>query len=457
MTDTRGPSGSTSLPLGDRNESWDAGAAKKALDPSDYGKAFFWRNPDGDPKTLAAYKLPFASPNGDLHAVWKGVTAAAAAIQGSMGGVQLPEGDLAGVKAKIAGYYAKARKKYGDDTIQVPWASQSSQRADVPSLQALLDAWNCLQCFIDNEDDTDDGPDRAAAAAIQKQIEALMPKEASEDEAGEPAYNTATVGDVRFAVAPITHVDVRDASDSHGFWTMSGYAAVFNQSTTLYDGKLLKVTESIDPGFFDRILRDQPLTEPEGVVHFNLGHDMNFSVAATDVPAGQPGSLQLRSDAHGLFFLAKVPSDDPDGVRMAAKMRSGVLRQASFAFTVAKDDVVYTQNDDGPDTEHRTLIEGKRLYDVCATPQGAYAQTVVGLRSLAASLGQPAVGDLLTVRQPLVGDGAATSPNRGDRAPVKANAAQIEAARARLARSIEIGKAARATRFRPRTIGRNDG
>lgn len=194
--------------------------------------------------------------------------------------------------------------------------------------------------------------------------------------------------ETRFAVAPITHVDVRDASGSHGFWTMSGYAAVYSTPTTLYDGRFLKLTEEIAPSAFDNVLRNQPMGQPDGVVHFNLGHDMNRSVAATDVPAGQPGSLQLRSDPQGLFFLAKVPSDDPDGVAMAAKMRSGVLRQASFAFTVASDNIEYSETEDGPDVEHRTITEIKQLYDVCATPQGAYSSTVVGLRSLAAAFGQ---------------------------------------------------------------------
>lgn len=218
--------------------------------------------------------------------------------------------------------------------------------------------------------------------------------------------------ELRFAVAPITHVDVRDATATDdNTWTMSGYAAVFNERTTLYDGKFVRVTESIDPNFFDPILRNQPLGQPDGVVHFNLGHDMNRSVAATDVPAGQPGSLQLRSDAQGLYFLAKVPRDDPDGVAMAAKMRSGVLRQASFAFTVAKDNVEIESFEDGPDVEHRTLLECSHLYDVCATPQGAFAQTSVTLRSLAASLGQPDEGGHL--RQPDLGGVSAVSPLEG--------------------------------------------
>src|SRR5690242_9397432 len=127
--------------------------------------------------------------------------------------------------------------------------------------------------------------------------------------------------ELRYAVAPITHVDVRDPqANDDGTWTMSGYAAVFNRETTLYDGKFVRVTEDIDPGFFDDILQNQPLSRADGVVHFNFGHDMNRAVAATDVTANQPGSLQLRVDANGLFYLAKVARDDPDGIAMASKM-----------------------------------------------------------------------------------------------------------------------------------------
>jgi hypothetical protein len=116
-------SGSTSLSLGDRNESWDGGSS---MQPDDFSKGYFWNDPNGDAATKAAYKLPFASRSGGtLHAVWNGVTAAAAAIQGARGGVSIPDGDVAGVKAKIEAYYTKAASTYSDDTITPPWASDS--------------------------------------------------------------------------------------------------------------------------------------------------------------------------------------------------------------------------------------------------------------------------------------------------------------------------------------------
>lgn len=123
-------SGSTSLPLSEQGATWDSGAAAKSLDEGDFPNAYFWVDPDGDPKTKAAYKLGFAQKiSGKLTAIWRGVTAAAGAIQGARGGVQIPSADVAGVKAKIGSYYTKAAKQYNDPDIKPPWAASAGQSA----------------------------------------------------------------------------------------------------------------------------------------------------------------------------------------------------------------------------------------------------------------------------------------------------------------------------------------
>lgn len=195
--------------------------------------------------------------------------------------------------------------------------------------------------------------------------------------------------ELRFLTAPILNVEVRDTEgNGDGTWTMSGYAAVFDRTTTLYDGRFMKLTEDIHPAAFDEVLRSQGIRSPEGVVHFNFGHDMNRAVAATDVPPGQPGWLDLRADSRGLFYLAKVSKDDPDGIAMAVKMRDGVLRQASFAFTIAGAEDSDSESPDGRMVSHRRITRVGRLFDVCATAQGAYPQTVSQLRTYAAAIGQ---------------------------------------------------------------------
>lgn len=115
-----GATGDTGLKLSGRDDAWDADAAKKSLNPDDYPNAFFWRDPDGDPKTLAAYKLPFAHRTSDgLVAVWRGVTAAAQRLDAT----DIPSGDKDAVRAKIGKYYGKAAKQYDDSAIETPWAA----------------------------------------------------------------------------------------------------------------------------------------------------------------------------------------------------------------------------------------------------------------------------------------------------------------------------------------------
>lgn len=222
-------------------------------------------------------------------------------------------------------------------------------------------------------------------AAATKKAQGLLAKQNDGD-----ADDRETTGEMelRYAVAPIIGIEVREPSESYdNTWTMSGYAAVFDTETTLYDGRFTKLTEIIDRRAFDRLLVEQPLTRPDGVVHFNYSHDMMSAVAATDVPAGQPGSLELRADSRGLFYTARVSRDDPDAVRMAAKMKTGVLRQASFAFKIGDADTEIRALADGREEERQVIKDIAWLADVCATPQGAYAATVSQLRSYALSIG----------------------------------------------------------------------
>jgi HK97 family phage prohead protease len=220
-----------------------------------------------------------------------------------------------------------------------------------------------------------------------------------------------------YAVAPIEMVDVRDATaNDDNTWTMSGYAAVFGQKADVYSDKFVRATVEISPKAFGNVLASQQFDQPSGVVHFNRGHDMNTSVAATDVPSGQPGNLQLSVDKNGLRFLAKVSRDDPDGIALASKMRAGVVRQASFAFTTSGNEITYEETDEGPDEENRLITEIQHLYDVCAAPQGLFPQTISSLQRYATLLGQPDMGG--HHRQPDLGGETSVSLETGGGADV---------------------------------------
>lgn len=185
----------------------------------------------------------------------------------------------------------------------------------------------------------------------------------------------------RVLVAPMRSVEVRDTTGTgDGSWTIGGYAAVFNQETTLYDGAYSRVREVVAPGAFSRVLTTDPL------VHLNFGHDMQSAIASTHVRAAggalPVGGLELAEDEHGLRFFARVDATDPDAIRLAAKMRAGVVDQASFAFTIRAEDEFYSRTDDGRDDALYTIREVGDLYDVCACAQGAYPQTTSFIRSV---------------------------------------------------------------------------
>ena len=111
------------LPLADRDREWDGAAAEKRVrkwagaedGPNEkYRDAHVWYDKDNK-DNFTAYKLLVADVvGGRLMAVPRGVMAAAAVMQGSRGGVDLPKGDIDRVKGHLAKYYAKM----GEDA---PW------------------------------------------------------------------------------------------------------------------------------------------------------------------------------------------------------------------------------------------------------------------------------------------------------------------------------------------------
>ena len=104
------------LPLADRDRAWDGAAAEKRVrewagaqdEPNArYRDAHVWYDA-ANKDNFTAYKLLIADVvDGSLVAVPRGVMAAAAVMQGSRGGVDLPDNDIQRVKNHLARYYTK--------------------------------------------------------------------------------------------------------------------------------------------------------------------------------------------------------------------------------------------------------------------------------------------------------------------------------------------------------------
>jgi hypothetical protein len=111
------------LPLAERDREWDGDAAEKRVrawagaedEPNEkYRDAHVWYDAEKK-QNFTAYKLLIADVvDGRLEAVPRGVITAGNVMQGSRGGVDLPDRDIDRVKSHLAKYYAKM----GD---QAPW------------------------------------------------------------------------------------------------------------------------------------------------------------------------------------------------------------------------------------------------------------------------------------------------------------------------------------------------
>ena len=101
-----------SSPKAGENTTWDAGTeVRQAEGESELRRMHSWVDAEGDPEAKASYKLPHHLHTGEV--VWAGVAAAAQRL----GSTDIPESDMAGVKAHLA-------RHYGQFDRTPPWESQ---------------------------------------------------------------------------------------------------------------------------------------------------------------------------------------------------------------------------------------------------------------------------------------------------------------------------------------------
>lgn len=97
------------------DKSWDGPANEARLkldqDESYYRKAYAWQDPDGDPRTKAAYKFIHHEVDGDGNigaANVRGCIAGIAVLNGARGGADIPDADRPGVYRHLAAHLRDA-------------------------------------------------------------------------------------------------------------------------------------------------------------------------------------------------------------------------------------------------------------------------------------------------------------------------------------------------------------
>lgn len=147
---------------------------------------------------------------------------------------------------------------------------------------------------------------------------------------------------------------------------VEGYAVVYDQPQT-YEFGDETYTETITRGALDGA--DMRRT----VMRYNH-NDSIFALART-----KNGSLQMMSDDYGLKIRAELI--DTQSNRDVYKMiRSGLIDEMSFAFTVAKGGDTWTYSDDYK-TVTRNINAIDTVYDVSAVDTGFYENTSIYARA----------------------------------------------------------------------------
>ena len=155
-------------------------------------------------------------------------------------------------------------------------------------------------------------------------------------------------------------VEIR--ADDDGEVRVAGYAAVFNEETSI-GGAFI---ERIAPGAFAAAIE--------------RGDDVVFLVNHAGLPLARTrsGTLSLSEDERGLYMETVLDGTDPDVRALVPKMKRGDLDKMSFAFISLRQS--WDQSGEMP----KRTIEDVSLHDVSIVTTPAYEGTEIGLRSLEA-------------------------------------------------------------------------
>lgn len=158
------------------------------------------------------------------------------------------------------------------------------------------------------------------------------------------------------------------AVDDQSPRTIVGYAAVYDQWTTLYQTPNLIVREIIRPGAFRNAISSNQ------DVRALIDHDSSLLIGRT-----RAGTLTLAEDGVGLFFQC-TPPDTQVARDLMANIRVGNVSQCSFAFLPRDGGQTITTETVGGVTTQSIEVTDVDLYDVSVVTYPAYESTSVSLR-----------------------------------------------------------------------------
>lgn len=139
---------------------------------------------------------------------------------------------------------------------------------------------------------------------------------------------------------------------------IEGYFAVFNQETELWEGGF----EKIATGAFDNSIKNND-------IRCLFNHDSGFVLGRS-----ASGTLELRTDAHGLYGRVKLNPNDRQAMDVYARVERGDISGCSFGFNIISE-----QTEDRGNNFLWTINEADtHEVSICTFP--AYPQTEIQAR-----------------------------------------------------------------------------
>ena len=394
----RKASGSMDLPLGNRDDEWDASAAEGRVrtwassdgnvDWEKYGKAFFYVDASA-PDKFGSYKLQFADVVGStLTAIPRGIFAVAGVLAGARGGVDIPSDEQDAIKDKVAEYYDKMANKFGDKTMTAPFEDRASTarigegtfvswesgagraRGKVEKVITKGPASSSEGFTLEA---TPDYPvfliriyESKGSGWVPSDTTVVHRNDLLTVIGALPAPRSSEENDMieerKSAMASAERVtmdcEVRSLATDDASLRIGGYAAMFNKEATG-----LSFREMIAPGAFTRTLQSG------NPVFLLVNHDMD----ALPLASTGSGTMSLREDEQGLWMEADLDSANPRANELASAISRGDVSKMSFAFTVAP----------GGDSRKDGLrtLKDLNLFEVSVVTLPAYDSTSVGMRT----------------------------------------------------------------------------
>lgn len=161
-------------------------------------------------------------------------------------------------------------------------------------------------------------------------------------------------------------IQVRNANEENGEFTVEGYATTFNQPYTLYEGRYYKVLEQIAPTAFNECDMSD--------VIFQYDHEGRVFARTKNK------TLELSIDSKGLFIRANLGGTD-EGKRLYQEIKGGYTDKMSFGFVVESDVCVSVTDENDYETITRTITKISKLYDVSAVSIPANDMTSISARN----------------------------------------------------------------------------